>query len=77
MPSSYSPEALSSQLSLASGKLMVEKCDMRSEQEIIGVFQAAKAYFGGVDVCISCAELTHDAPLLSGCVNDWREMLEV
>ena len=37
----------------------------------------AKKEFGGVDVCISNAGLGHNAPLLSGSIEDWRDMLEV
>lgn len=41
------------------------------------MFAAAKAQFGGVDVCVNNAGLAHNAPLLSGSTDDWRNMLEV
>ena len=41
------------------------------------MFAAAKAQFGGIDVCVNNAGLAHDAPLLSGSTDDWRNMLEV
>ncbi len=50
---------------------------MKNEQDIIEAFRASKAYFGGVDVCITCARQSQDTGLLSGDTADWREMLEV
>ena len=56
---------------------MAIKCDVRNEDEIISMFEKIKAQFGGVDVCINNAGLSHKAPLLSGATNDWRNMMEV
>lgn len=33
--------------------------------------------FGGVDVCVNNAGVCHDAPLLTGKVEQWRNMFEV
>ena len=59
------------------GKLVAVKCDVRNEEDIKATFEVAKTIFGGVDVCVSNAGLGHNAPLLSGSTEDWREMLEV
>ena len=62
---------------MAAGKLVAIKCDMRNEDEIIAMFENIKAQFGGVDVCINNAGLSHNGPLLSGATSDWRNMMEV
>jgi len=41
------------------------------------MFAAIKEQYGGVDVCINNAGLTHNAPLLSGSTDEWRHMFEV
>lgn len=56
---------------------MPVKCDVAKEDEIKAMFDMAKMQFGGVDVCVNNAGLAHDAPLLSGTTEDWRNMLEV
>ena len=37
----------------------------------------AKEKYGGIDVCVNNAGLAHQAPLLSGSTDDWRDMVEV
>ena len=59
------------------GKLLAVKCDVSKEEEVKATFQRAQAEFGGVDVCINNAGLAHNAPLLSGATNDWKNMLDV
>ena len=61
----------------SSGKVISAKCDVRREDEIKAMFEMAKSRFGGVDVCVNNAGLGHDAPLLTGETDQWREMLEV
>ena len=56
---------------------MAVKCDVTKEEDILAVFEVAKAQFGGVDVCVNNAGLAHEAPLLSGATSEWRDMLEV
>ena len=56
---------------------MAVKCDVTNEEDILAVFEVAKAQFGGVDVCVNNAGLAHNAPLLSGATSVWRNMLEV
>lgn len=51
--------------------------DLRREDDILAVFEAARARFGGVDVLINNAGLGRAAPLSSGDTALWREMLEV
>ena len=70
-------QSLSQELSSESGKLVAKRCDVRQEQEVKEVFQFARTQFGGVDVCINNAGLAHNAPMLSGKTEDWREILEV
>ena len=53
------------------------KCNVCNEEEIKSVFAAAKTQFGGIDVCINNAGLAHNAPLLTGETQYWRNILEV
>ena len=41
------------------------------------MMSAIKSQFGGADICINNAGLAHNAPLLSGSTEMWRQMLEV
>lgn len=69
-------ESLSSELSSTAGKLVPMSCDIRVEEQVKKVFAFAKQNFGGVDVCVNNAGLSHDAPIFSGATEDWRDMLE-
>ena len=79
MSYTHAPQALSSELKAVSGSgdLLSVKCDVRHEEEIVAVFEAARAQFGGVDVLVNSAGLSHKAPLLTGTTEDWRDILEV
>ena len=68
---------MSSQLSGASGKIVAIKCDVCNEEEIKSVFAAAKTQFGGIDVCINNAGLSHQTPILTGHTDHFKEILEV
>jgi NADP-dependent 3-hydroxy acid dehydrogenase YdfG len=52
-------------------------CDVRDEAAVREAFAAARARFGGVDVLVNNAGLGHAGPLADGCLEDWREMLDV
>ena len=41
------------------------------------MMSAIKSQFGGADICINNAGLGHNAPLLSGSTEMWREIIEV
>jgi NADP-dependent 3-hydroxy acid dehydrogenase YdfG len=58
-------------------RLLAVRCDLRQEQPILELFARARERFGGVDLLVNNAGLGHDAPLMSGAVEHWREMLEV
>ena len=53
------------------------KCDLRKVSDIEAMFRQIQSTFGAVDVCINNAGLAHNAPLLSGENEEWREILEV
>ena len=53
------------------------KCDLRKVNDIEAMFRQIQSAFGAVDVCINNAGLAHNAPLLSGDNEEWREILEV
>ena len=60
-----------------SGSFHPMKCDVSKQEEIVGMFETIKEKHGGVDLCVNNAGLAHDAPLLSGCYDQWRDMLDV
>jgi len=60
-----------------SGKLLAIKCNVREEADVKAAFKKASDVFGGVEVCVNNAGLAHNAPLLSGSTEEWRDMLEV
>ncbi|XP_065892556.1 dehydrogenase/reductase SDR family member 11-like [Dysidea avara] len=59
------------------GKLVAMKCDVRKEEDILSVMSRIKSQFGGADICVNNAGLGHNAPLLSGTTEQWKEMMEV
>ena len=61
----------------SAGRLLPVKCNVRVEEEVVAAFKKAVEVFGGVEVCINNAGLAHNAPLLSGNTEEWRDMLEV
>ena len=68
---------MSSQLNGAAGKIVGMKCDLHNEKEIKSVFVAIKAQYGGVDVCINNAGLSHQTCILTGDTEHFKEILEV
>ena len=51
--------------------------DLRDLGQITSMFATIREKWGGVDVLINNAGLGHQAPLLSGDPEHWREMLDV
>ena len=57
--------------------MVAMKCDVRKEEDILSVMSRIKSQFGGADICVNNAGLGHNAPLLSGTTEQWKEMMEV
>jgi len=70
-------ESLRAELAGAPGELSTVRADLRNEQQVLQLFATARERFGGVDVLVNNAGLGHDAPLMSGQTERWRDMLEV
>nr|UFX77190.1 farnesol dehydrogenase [Penaeus monodon] len=70
-------QALSNELSGMPGSLTAVKCDLTKDSDIMNLFASIKQQFGGVDVCINNAGLSHNHSLLDGTTEEWREMLDV
>ena len=51
--------------------------DLRDEASLLSAFAAVRERWGGLDVVVNNAGLGHDAPLVDGATEKWREMLEV
>lgn len=70
-------QALADSLKGAKGSLTAIQCDVSKDDQILAMFGKIKKEFGGVDVCVNNAGLSHDAPLLTGSTEQWRHMLDV
>jgi NADP-dependent 3-hydroxy acid dehydrogenase YdfG len=57
--------------------VLVQPTDVRREGELLALFAAARAHFGGVDVLVNNAGLGLAAPVTTGETERWRTMLEV
>ncbi|KAK6169166.1 hypothetical protein SNE40_020267 [Patella caerulea] len=72
-------QKLSDELKNEKGSLTAIRCDLSKEEDIVNMFKTIKSNESlcGVDVCINNAGLAHNAPILSGRTEQWREMLDV
>ncbi|XP_069997953.1 dehydrogenase/reductase SDR family member 11 isoform X1 [Penaeus vannamei] len=70
-------QALSNELSGMPGSLTAMKCDLTKDLEVLNLFTGIKQQFGGVDVCINNAGMSHNHSLLDGTPEEWREMLDL
>ncbi|XP_038061838.1 dehydrogenase/reductase SDR family member 11-like [Patiria miniata] len=59
------------------GLLHPIQCDLSQEKEILAMFDQIWRKFGGVDVCINNAGISHAASLLDGDTQKWKNMLDV
>ena len=70
-------QELAAKLKGEKGELFAVKCDLTKEEEILAMFAKIKEQHGTVHVCINNAGLSHDAPLLTGKTEDWKNMFDV
>jgi NADP-dependent 3-hydroxy acid dehydrogenase YdfG len=70
-------DAIGQEQGVDPGRLLAKAADLRNVSDIIALFEAARDRFDGVDVLVNNAGLGHNAPLMSGSTDHWREMLEV
>lgn len=68
---------MSESLKDAKGSVLAVQCDISKDDQIQAMFEKIKQLYGGVDVCVNNAGLSHNAPLLSGTNEQWRNMLDV
>jgi NADP-dependent 3-hydroxy acid dehydrogenase YdfG len=59
------------------GEILPIGCDLRDDAQITDAFAHIRSQWGGVDVLVNNAGLGHNAPLVDGETEHWREMLEV
>ena len=59
------------------GSLTAIQCDVSKEDQILSMFEKIKKQFGGVDVCINNAAVSHNASILTGNTDQWRHMYDV
>ena len=60
-----------------SGDISAFKCDVTRENEVKSLFEFAARTFGTVHILVNNAGLGHNAPLLMGETEHWKEMLDV
>ena len=60
-----------------SGTVLPVTCDVAKEEDIVSMFTRIKTEYGGVDVCVNNAGVSHQAPLISGDAQHFRNMLDV
>ena len=53
------------------------QCDVANESDVMSMFATIEKENGGVDVLVNNAGIGRVAPLLSGCTQDWKDMLDV
>jgi len=70
-------QALSKELAGKPGSLTAVKCDLTKDDDIMNLFSTIKQKFGGVDICINNAGMSHNHSLLEGTTQEWREMLDI
>lgn len=69
--------ALVAEIEGAGGTALALPADARDEAALLGVFEAIRSAWGGVDVLVNSAGLGLDAPLSDGATAAWREMFDV
>lgn len=70
-------EQLAAEVAAEGGELMPLTVDLRDEARIVAAFAQLRERWGGVDLLINNAGLGHDAPLVTGATEAWRDVLEV
>ena len=62
---------------LAGPSFVSYKCDLANEAEILAMFETIKEQFGRLDVLVNNAGLGHNASLLTGSTEHWKDMLDI
>lgn len=70
-------QELQKELARKDGKILSVPTDLRDESQIMGLFDTIRKRWGGVDVLVNNAGLGHNASLVDGKTDDWREMFEL
>jgi len=70
-------ESLAAEIENLGSEVRTYQTDLRQESEILKMFEAIRADWGGVDVLINNAGLGHQQSLMEGATEAWRETLDV
>lgn len=70
-------EALAREAEPTPGEILPVQIDLKDEAQLRTLFDRVRKTWGGVDVLVNNAGLGHQAPLMSGDTEAWREMLEL
>jgi NADP-dependent 3-hydroxy acid dehydrogenase YdfG len=69
--------AVAEALRQGGAEVIAQPTDLRQEADILRLFDHIRQTWGGVDILVNNAGLGHNAPLMTGATEAWREMLEV
>ena len=58
------------------GTFCYVQCDVSNEEDVLSAFKLIDEKFGKLHICINNAGLSHAAPILTGSVVEWKEILE-
>jgi len=61
----------------SSGEVCPVRCDLRRQSDIEDMFQLIRDKYGRIDICVNIAGLVWKNLLAQGCVEEWKEMLDV
>ncbi len=70
-------QAVTDSLSAHPVEVLAQIVDLRDETQILSFFTAVKNRWNRLDVLINNAGLGHKEPMMTGCTEAWREMLDV
>jgi len=59
------------------GRALSQVLDVRDERQVASLIDAAVRDFGGLDIMVNNAGVTHFGNITSGTVDQWRDMLEI
>lgn len=69
-------ERVAGEVDRAGGRSLVHAADVRSETELLALFEASQRHWGRLDILVNAAGVGVAAPLHEGATEDWRAMLE-
>lgn len=70
-------EAVTKQILDMEGRAVLVGADVSRPRDVLKLFDAADAHFGGVDILVANAGAQADAPFLEMTLEDWRKVIDL